>query len=104
MLSLSRRSLFGRVVRLPSVFPFKRHEDEEGDDRADAGAATGKPRGGALVTNGRTRPRLLAGLMGGRRRRRQRDSERQIIEINGKQFYVDDDGELKELKGEQSGA
>ena len=102
LLSLSRRSLFGRVVRLPSLFPFKRQEDEEdndGDDRSDKGtkSTAAMAAGGKQAGAKRQQPvsRLLS--MAASRRRR-KEADRQMISINGKQYYVDDDGELKEWK------
>lgn len=77
--NLSGRSLFGRVVRLPSLFPFKRQEEETTDKDETAGS--------------RRRSK---------RRRRKKDSDRQMISINGKQYYINDEGELKELKDDKS--
>lgn len=100
VLKLSRRSLFGRVIRLPALFPFRRkesddsdiasssdvaHKQQHADNSSEDDPAGAKPAG------------LLRGLFGNRKRA-QADSERQMISINGKQFYVDDEGELKEFK------
>lgn len=92
LISLSRRSLFGRVVRLPSLFPFKRQEAEaEGRDKKSGGKLsqpTHQPDSGPSSYRDKIR----------QRRKRRKESDRQMISINGKQYYVDDDGELKGLK------
>ena len=85
MANLSRRSLFGRVVRLPAIFPFKR---QQSDDEKSLPSGILSP---GDQSTGR-RPLLSF------RHRRRKESDRQMISINGKQYYVDDDGELKELK------
>lgn len=35
------------------------------------------------------------------RRKRRKESDRQMIMIDGKQYYVDDDGKLKEVKEDE---
>lgn len=82
MINLSRRSLFGRVVRLPTLFPFKRQES------SDEASSTGKS--SRKKTNNGRRRRLLG-------RRKKKEADRQMISIDGKQYYIDDDGSLKEL-------
>lgn len=82
LINLSRRSLFGRVVRLPTLFPFKRQESS--DEASSAGKSPRKK-----ANNGRRR-RLLG-------RRKKKEADRQMISIDGKQYYIDDDGALKEL-------
>lgn len=69
------------MVRLPSLFPFKRQEDE-------AKEPLPKGRTGNIR---RRKPKW----------RRNKDDDRQRITINGKHYYVDDDGELKEMEAEK---
>lgn len=80
LLSLSRRTLVGRVIRLPALLPFKRHEPQPNQS---VGIRSGP----------------LASFRRNRRRRNNEELEpdRQKIFINGKQYYIDEDGELKEL-------
>ena len=80
--SLSRRSLFGRLVRMPSLLPFKRQQVDELEPGAGGARGARRARPGSLLA---------------RRRKRRREADRQMISINGKQYYVDDEGELKPL-------
>lgn len=78
LVNRSRRSvLFGRVIRIPSLFPFRR---QEGDKTIEP-------------ISQRSRRRRD-------RRRKSKELDKQMIFINGKQFYVDDDGKLKEAQDE----
>ena len=106
MANLSRRSLFGRVVRLPAIFPFKRQQDGRQVGTADKQAADEEDDENADDAEGSLARKLRNRLSARRRKRRNNNSgaaanetDRQLITINGKQYYVDDDGELRELKG-----
>lgn len=108
LLSLSRRNLFGtNVIRVPSLFPFKRQQqdpdsDEDGDDSMAAVDGGSRNNLSHALARNQKRGRLLSSRKrraGGGRQRRDKDADRQRIFINGKKYYVDDDtGELKEVK------
>lgn len=78
LISLSRRTPFGSVIRLPSLLPFKRQERQ-------------------LDTSQEARTRNPLRRFRRNRRRQIQDSDRQMIFINGKQYYINDDGQLVEL-------
>jgi len=84
LLNLSRRRPFNRLLKLPTLFPFKRQEEIDSSAPKAKGERNGLGGGG--------RRRFL-------RSRKERMPDSQMIFINGKQFYVDDNGELKEFKG-----
>lgn len=71
---------------MPSLFPFKRQEGEEEQELR---------KGAASIVAGSRRRRLY-------RKKRKKDADRQMISINGKQYYVNDNGELKELESTDS--
>lgn len=77
LMNLSRRSLFGRVIRLPSLLPFKRQERQQD-------------------TSEEAKPRKVLVRFRRNRKRRNKEPDRQMIFINGKQYYINDDGELVE--------
>lgn len=68
--------MLANVFRLPNIFPFKRQEE-------DKTTAKSKRRNSFM------------------RRRRKKEIDRQMIMIDGKQYYVDDEGKLKELKEDE---
>lgn len=93
LVNLSRRSLFGRVIRVPSIFPFKRQEESSKLDNNKNNSKPANQRPGKTPASSRRRNQRFSVV-----RRRKKESDRQMIQINGKQYYVDEDGELKESK------
>lgn len=125
--------MFGRVVRLPSLFPFKRQQREELDSTS---ATTTNPvalgygdtsngiddhrltsqhhqqqpqqqqqqssklavKGTSEESSGSNNNSLRKTLssLRARQKRKRKEADRQMIFINGKQYYVNDDGELME--------
>lgn len=92
IVNLSRRSLFGRIVRLPSLLPFKRQQDESATKNNAKASNPSEPK-----VKQRRRRRLFRRNS----RRHRKETDRQMIQINGKQYYVSDEGELKELKKDE---
>lgn len=78
---------------MPALFPFKRQQ--EGDEGAEKKIAN---KNSSTPVNSPNKPNR--GLLSARRKKK-KDADRQMISIDGKQYYVDDDGELKELKEEE---
>lgn len=95
---MSRRSLFGRVVRLPSIFPFKRQQQ----DLTDIAPTTINNKNitnnkqTESKTNQQARKLSRLSALRARQKRKKKEADRQMIIINGKQYYVNDSGELKE--------
>lgn len=84
LISRSRRSLVGRMIRMPALFPFKRQQDE------------GESGSNNLNKTNVSKSKGPRGFFA--KRKKKKESDRQMISIDGKQYYVDDDGALKELK------
>lgn len=98
--NLSRRSIFGRVIRLPSIFPFKRQQQDLGESLA--GTSTNNDNNTNhrqhldSKTNQQAKKQSRLNSIRARQKRKKKESDRQMIIINGKQYYVNDSGELKE--------
>lgn len=76
------------MIRVPTLFPFKRQESPDNEAPTQTGkSSTKKANNGG--SNSRRR-RLLG-------RRKKKETDRQMISIDGKQYYIDEDGALKEL-------
>lgn len=104
LVKFSRPSLFGRLIRVPSLLPFKRHQtvDNNDDDESSPPGFITPLTGRLHTTIGASRLRKDNKTKNdkrplSRRERRTRLKDRQLININGQQFYLDDDNTLKQI-------
>lgn len=132
LVNLSRRSLFGRVVRLPALFPFafkRQQQDNRLEQNTVPVAALGanndynraqrndnklaplhklqlqqshqsysaeQAADGTKSSNSNGSIRKTISSLRARQKRKRKEADRQMIFINGKQYYINDEGELKE--------
>lgn len=86
---------------MPSLFPFKRQEEisSTGEKTAtqNSSSVTSLKKGDSSSKTTSTTRRPSAWKILRRRKGKKKDRhDRQMISINGKQYYINDDGELKD--------
>lgn len=88
---------------MPSLFPFKRQEENSNTGEkaqntptvnSTSTSTSKKDSSNPSKTSTTRRPSAWRRLR--RRKDKRKDHDRQMISINGKQYYVNDEGELKD--------
>lgn len=86
---------------MPSLFPFKRQEEnsntgEKAQNTPTVNSTSTSKKDSSNPSKTSTTRRPSAWRRMRRRKDKRKDHDRQMISINGKQYYVNDDGELKD--------